>query len=106
MWLDRRASTSAPRPTVQLAEVAFPQAGVEMDGNAGPAEGDLGRLDRSAQIGGVDDIGVAAALPEQARSLATAFRELTVEPARRDAALVVDSGRVRLVDELHAGLSC
>ncbi len=52
------------RAAVQLAVVAFPQTGVEVDWDAGPGEGDLGRLDRTTEIGGVNDVGVATALAE------------------------------------------
>jgi hypothetical protein len=61
------------RVSVQLAVVALPQARVEEDRDAAAAESDLGGLDRSVEVGGVDEIDVSATLPQLSRLLAAAL---------------------------------
>jgi hypothetical protein len=87
-------------PSVQLAVVALAEPGVESDLDPSVAEGQLGRLDRAAEVGDVGEVDLAPPLAQPPRLLAARRRELSIEPAGRDPALVVDRQRVRLVDEL------
>ena len=86
------------RATVQRAVIALAQAGVPADWNAAVAEGELGRLDRAAEIGGVNGVNPLGppALAEAPREPPPFFRELTLEPPGRDPGLVVGTDRVRL----------
>src|SRR5262245_32828318 len=89
----------------QLAVVALAQPSVEADRDPGAGEGELGGLDGAAQVRRVHDRDpvVAPPLAELACLLAAHGRELPVAPPGRDAVLVVDALRVRLVDDLDAG---
>ena len=73
-----------------------------VDRDARAAEGDRGGLDRAAEVGGVDggDPVVRRRSPSAWACSRPVLGEPPVEPAGRDAALVVDARRVGLVDEL------
>ena len=79
------------RHTVQRAVVALAQPRVLPDGDAAVAEGEFRRLDRAAEIRGVDRVDPLASPPdtEPPRKPSPFLRELTLEPARRDPSLVV-----------------
>jgi hypothetical protein len=95
-----------PAP-VHPSVVAFPEAGVVLDGDGAPLERDPGRLDGTGEV---RDVGSSEPIVPAPRAklrggLAAARRELAGQPAGRDAGLVVGRDRVGLVDELegHAG---
>src|SRR6266576_3598158 len=90
------------RATVQRPVIALAQACVLADRNGAVPEGELGRLDRAAEIGGVTGVNPLAppALAEAPRKPPPFLRELTLEPPGRDPGLVVGTDRVRLEDDL------
>jgi hypothetical protein len=90
------------RRTVEFAVVALPQARVLANLERRSSERDAGGFDRSAGVGD-DDAGdpvVAPPITKRTSPQLPLIRELTRRPSRRDPPLVVNRGRVRLVDEL------
>ena len=91
------------RSAVEHPVVALAQSPVVEDRQPAPTEGDLGGLDGAARSSrDRHDLVVRTALPELFRLSSTEWRELAVEPARRDPTLVVGRRRVRLEDDLDA----
>jgi hypothetical protein len=92
------------RLAVQVAVVAFAQAPVPVDRDSAVRERDVSRLDSAQKVRrvGGSDVIVAASLAELAGELPSMFRQLALQPARPDPALVVDGKGMRLVDDLDA----
>jgi hypothetical protein len=93
----------ADRRTVEVAVVALAKACVGPNLDVGSLERDLRGLNGASQVGGehAHNPVVPPSLTERMREASAFSRELARKPSRRDAALVVDRDRVRLVDEFN-----
>jgi hypothetical protein len=93
----------ADRRAVQVSVVALAKASVLPNFDREPVERDLRGLNGASQVGGehTREPVVPASLTKRVCEAATFSRQLARKPPGRDATLVVDRGRMRLVDKVN-----